>query len=267
MKFTSAELNPGALTSTAEQQFSVKEKQKLLYFLSLLIFTCITVYFFAMMMQQHASIWSAVIFAAIFFCAGVLHIFLFPRWVPPAKAFGLNLYLLYSVLMTVVVIITSLIIFWSNRFHLQSLCFIAGIAFLLPSLATECFQLFAALPKSNYEPWIFPKSTSPEKKMSLLLNSTLFKIHVQLKKSDDKAVLFNITLPRKLTVDTVFRHFFYDHQQTIDLHENGQAYGWHFFANTWYGRKALDPNLSLAENGIREDDIIYAKRADTFINN
>lgn len=267
MKITSAELMPGTLTESAASGFFTKEKHKLVYALSVIFFTGMCSYFFGSMIQQTPSLLSAIIFTAIFFCIGLLHIFLFLQWIPPVKSTGFNPYLLYSFAMAVIVSSTSFIIFWSSGFHLKNFWVITGIGFLLPSLVLECWKIFAEMLKVHYKAWHFSSQNLPEKKMSLLLNSILFKIHVQLKHTDDKGILFNVTLPRKLAVDAVFRHFFYDHQKIIELYEHNQPYGWYFFIKTWYGSKALNPDLSLAENGVKEDVIIYAKRVIHSINN
>lgn len=260
MKFTSAELTPGPLAETTASSISANEKHKMLYVVFVIAFTCLSCYFFGSMMQVGSSALSAIIFAAIFLCVGIIHIFIFPQWMPPIKESGFNMNMLYAIVIAVCISLSSLIMFWSNQFHLKTLWLVSGVAFLLPVLAMECFQLFSTLPASQYEPWYLQADIVPEKKMSLLLNSTLFKVHLLMKPTDDKPVLFNMTLPKKLTVGTAFSYFFFDHQKTIELTENNRPYGWLFFVKTWRGIKMLDPLLSLAQNKIKEGDIIYARR-------
>lgn len=261
MKITSAELSAGTLAETTAGSFFVKEKNLLLYGLLIVFFTSCCAYFFGNILQQNPSAVTAVFFLAIFFCIGVLHVFLFPQWIPAATPQGLSRNLLYAIAIAISISLAAGIVFWSNHFQLKIVWLVTGIAFLLPVLVMECFRIFITLPGANYQPWFPPLHYAPEKKMSLLLNSTLFKIHVLVKTTDSRPMIFNITLPEKLSVDAVFHHFFYDHRQTIDLYENNQPYGWNFFIKTWYGIKAIDPRLSLAENGVKEDYIIYAKRA------
>lgn len=261
MKITSAELSAGPLAETTAGSFFVKEKNRLLYGLLIVFFTGCCAYFFGSILQQNASALTAVIFTAIFFCIGVLHVFLFPQWIPAADLQVLSRNLIYAVAMAISISLVSGIVFWVNHFQLKIVWLVAGIAFLLPVLVMECFRIFITLPVAQYQPWYPSLHRAPEKKMSLLLNSTLFKIHVLVKTTDIRPMVFNITLPAKLSVDAVFHHFFYDHRETMDLYENNQPYGWNFFIKTWYGFKAIDPHLSLAENGIKEDVVIYAKRA------
>lgn len=261
MKITSAELSAGPLAEPTAGSFFINEKHQLLYGLLILVFTGFCAYFFGSMLQQNASALTAVIFSAIFFCIGVLHVFLFPQWVTAANLQGLSRNLMYAIAMSIGISVTSAVVFWANHFHLKLLWLVTGIVFLLPVLVMECFRIFITLPGAQYQPWYRPLHHAPEKKMSLLLNSTLFKIQVLAKTTDIRPMVFNITLPAKLSVDAVFHHFFYDHRQTIDLYENNQPYGWNFFIKTWYGFKAVDPQLSLTENGVKEEVIIYAKRA------
>ena len=74
-------------------------------------------------------------------------------------------------------------------------------------------------------------------------------------------MLFNVTLPRRLSLSAVFCRFLYDQQDKIEVADSSQnPYAWRFSVKGRLGKRMLDPDATLKENHIKESDVIFIER-------
>jgi hypothetical protein len=169
----------------------------------------------------------------------------------------------YSIALTGTAVVGSLFLFSMEKNQLQLKAMVAASAFLLPYSIFATVHYFRSIGAHQYEAWFIPPDVEPDTRMSLLLNSIHFKIKINIKHSDSSPTNFVITLPLRLKLSVVFIRFLYDKHDLIELTDgNGNLYGWLFSVKKGWGKKMLDPELTLKENGVREDDIITVERAE-----
>ena len=204
-----------------------------------------------------------IIYAAAFLLIGLLHIFILPKWLSPIWEQGFSYATIYTIVLAITISMCSLILFslGINQLQLQVIAVVAATAFLLPYAFYATIYYFRSIGARQYQPWFIPPDVEPDTRMSLLLNSIHFKIKINIKDSDIAPTKFIITLSPKLKLSVVFLRFLYDRHDIIEMTDsNGYPYGWLFSIKKRLGKKMLDPDLTLVENGVKEDDIILVER-------
>lgn len=203
---------------------------------------------------------AAWMYAGAFLLLGLVYIFVFPKWLWHLWQKKFVWGTLYTVCL-LAVCMGTLFIFLNNQEQVRLMAILAGSAFLLPYSLFACVYYFRGIRAAKHEPWFIPPDVEPDTRMSLLLNSIHFKIRIYINHADAAPTNFVITLPLKLKLSAVFIRFLYDKHDVIEMSDsNGYPYGWLFSVKRGWRKKMLNPELTLRENGIREDDVIVIER-------
>ena len=262
MKITPAELHQHSIAVETDNswKFSTNIKHIVIYPAILVAMSLSVNYFFISNILPIAPS-ANIIYAGVFLFIGLLHIFIFPRWLRNLMTPGLKFIIVYTVGLALLVSITSLLLFPIDIKQLQVIAITTGSAFLLPFAIYACVYYFRSIGTSQYQPWVIPADAVPDARKSLMLNSIGFKIKINVKESDITPTLFTIHLQAGLKLSVVFIRFLYDHNDTVEaVDSNDNSYGWLFYTWSRWGKKMLDPDLTLSENEIRRGTVIVVER-------
>lgn len=170
---------------------------------------------------------------------------------------------------TVVVATTVFLLFWIASLwgiRFSFLAMLAGaVAFLLPFVLSELAKTYLQLAFGNAALWQVTNEASltyPD----VYLKGIPFRFKLMEEESGN---VFFQTEFRTLT-DMRLREVFYDMMQKqtkkgIDsaalFNDEKRPYRWLFFTSNFPGwSRALDPNLTLAENNLKKDSVVYVQR-------
>ncbi len=203
-----------------------------------------------------------IIYAGAFLLMGCIHIIIFPRWLSHLWEPGFMYGTFYTIALAVILSIIPLVTLFKMGVHqLLIIVPVAVSAFLLPYAVYASVYYFRSIGAKQYQPWFIPPDVEPDTRMSLLLNSIPFKIKINIKNSDSSPTKFVINLSPKLKLSTVFIRFLYDKHDMIEMTDsNGYPYGWLFYIKKRFGKTMLDPDMTLIENWVKEDDVIITER-------
>lgn len=248
--------------ATPGLDFSINTKHSIVY---LTVFICITAafsyVFSAGLFKDLSSATASYIFTAIFLMIGITHIFTFPKWLSHLNAGTAGKGLAYSFILAALISAFVFLLFYLNGLQSWPLAVAAGCAFILPYMVNLCRVYYLSIGTKEYKEWVIPADAVVEKRMSLLLNSLFFQINIKIKYSDKEPMLFNVTLPGRLSLSAVFCRFLYDQQDKIEVADSSQnPYAWRFSVKGRLGKRMLDPDATLKENHIKESDVIFIER-------
>jgi Type VI secretion system, TssN len=263
METSSAELQHGVSVQTNNSWSLSASIRHTVFYPAILILISLTVNYCFGLYILPAITGASFIYAGIFFLIGLLHIVISQKWLFHLWHRHFTRGTVYTIVLAVIIGFTSFILF-SLGIEQSKLWIIAAVAatsFLLPYALYATIHYFRSIGSRQYEPWFIPPDVEPDTRMSLILNSIHFKIKINIKDSDIHPTQFIITLSPKLTLSAVFLRFLYDKHDIIEMTgSNGYPYGWLFSIKKKFGKKMLDPDLTLIENGVREDDVIVVER-------
>ncbi len=140
----------------------------------------------------------------------------------------------------------------------------SSCAFLLPPIIFYSWLNFKTFPEPQYKVWNnFEKvSNNP---VTIYLNSIRINVRLTKKYFDIEEQVFLTTLPEDKAFGKLFNQFLLglNEEEPIEfLDEKQKPYGWIFFVESirGYGKRYIDPDMSLEENNVKENSTIVAKR-------
>lgn len=148
----------------------------------------------------------------------------------------------------------------------------AFIFFLLPFMVAKSFDYMLLIPEDVYPMWYFPAGEIdldiPEDVMD---DESIIVVEFQMAKStaeDAEIIKSRSKLPLKLEFGRFFPIFLDQYNDRnagtqIEFKDAAkQHYGWNFYIKRkWYQSPIyINPELTIRENGVRENDIIVAER-------
>ncbi len=181
--------------------------------------------------------------------------------------------LVFTLYITMLGALAFVVVF--NHFNKQgyALLFTSSfILFLVPFLVVKCFDFMLMIPEEVYPMWYFPSGEVdleiPEDAMD---DESIIVVEFQMARAlDENAELIKSRskLPLKLEFGRFFPIFLDQYNdrnagtQIEFLDENKQPYGWNFYIKPkWYqSARYINPDITIRENGVRENDIIVAER-------
>jgi hypothetical protein len=142
------------------------------------------------------------------------------------------------------------------------------LPFILPSLFMKAYDTYIHIPTEIYKIWSYEKETGGMETEDL--DSTgIILVELELLKQIADAKTFNVKA--KTSENALFGkwfNMFVEHynvrspKEPIVACDADNSYGWLFYVNTFpFGKKHIDPDLSFADNRIKEKNVIIAKRA------
>jgi Type VI secretion system, TssN len=145
----------------------------------------------------------------------------------------------------------------------------ATIGFILPYFVLKAFDYFELIPQKKYKLWYYPLGKDiPD--MDLLDLSKILVIQFELAKRQGDTTLtnFKAKAPVSMLFGELFFLFMYDYNERhpdgpVQYLAGGQPQGWLFYRkHAWWKRRVyLDPHNTFKANGVQDNDIIIAERA------
>ncbi|HUC81402.1 MAG TPA: TssN family type VI secretion system protein [Flavisolibacter sp.] len=137
-------------------------------------------------------------------------------------------------------------------------------AFLLPLVLRQVWHVFESFFFYSGKTWSY-SNTLPLQQSTTFLNSMPVKFKVQL--DDEQEYVFQAAFraPVKMKLGLIFYHIIQQQPEAtgkanIFVNEFGRPYKWVFQSSQFGFERQLDPDLSLIENGIRQNRTIVARR-------
>ncbi len=158
----------------------------------------------------------------------------------------------------------SILYFFLEKDSLM-MAFSSSAAFLLPFVFKLCWLFFTHIPGKEFSIWIPQEKISY--KTTVSLDSLLVRIKLTQHVSNVDEKIYTVFIPYYVKLGDFFNHFLITHNANVassieHIDTSGNKYAWEFFKTGFYGLqlKRLDPALTMAENKINKDALLYLKR-------
>ncbi len=196
-----------------------------------------------------------------FFCLGYLHFLILRANVTgltPSEKF------LYSSLLATVVFLAGSIFYFIAPLVFSWQTVVAGVcAFLLPFVLAEAWRLFYFMSSQAAATWRYSADVSLQK-ATTFLNSMPVRFKIQAGQLAGEYTV-GFRAPVRMKLGTIFYHMVQEQnsqgENVVRLSSGeGQPYEWAFSITVFGWKTFLDPELSLLENGLKENAIVTAQR-------
>lgn len=142
--------------------------------------------------------------------------------------------------------------------------FAYGCAFVWPYTVEEALRLFESFSSPPVMLWRYDPEL-PLQKSTTFLNSIPVRFKIQAGQLSEEGRIVSFRAPVRMKLGLIFYHTVQDQNSKTDraidlLSLDNQPYGWLFSIAGFGGSRNLDPELSLFENGIKENNLILARR-------
>ena len=204
-----------------------------------------------------------IIYLSALLLIGIVHTFLYPAFLPNLQKKKLGFGLLYTFLLAVLCGIVTFAIFYEAKFNYKQIAVAASCSFLLPAIIAASWKYFEEISTKTYQAWVQPAKIFSQNKTSVILDSLKIKIKFKINQSAVEEKIFLVTVPRRMLLGKMFQQFIMDRKLDTDIAvtSNGQKpYGWRFLLQKSFGTTLLDPETSIANNKIKENDSIVIER-------
>lgn len=146
-------------------------------------------------------------------------------------------------------------------------CLFYSCLFLLPYTIYQTWLYYKNILGVNIRKvWYLPALSSQVPTATVFLNSIRIKIKIAPTQGAAERI-YETTVPGRLSLGNMFSHFVYDVEknagESFELKdEENHMYGWQFMTTSFFGinRRAVDAELSLNENKIKSNTVIFARR-------
>jgi hypothetical protein len=198
---------------------------------------------------------------------GTLHAWLFDKFIPlEHKSLGKIFFTLAVCAFGYGLFIMAFKVYYHAPF--PRLYFLPGFFFLAPTFVLIAFNYFIKIPSKVYLAWDFPApGTLPDPKDSEMAEPII--INFEIRKSlEDNRTVFKAKAPKAMDLGKLFYFFINDYNSRnpnnpilISDSEN-KRFKWTFYqsGNIFQGKKYLDPEITIAENRIKENASIICER-------
>ncbi len=160
-------------------------------------------------------------------------------------------------------VLSAIYIFF--RKEILIMAFSSSAAFVIPFFLNHSWTYFNNIPDKEYDTWIPKKRISNT--ASIFLDCISVKIKIARRYFDVHEQTYSVYAPYYIKLGDFFSRFLEEKNRNIetaieDIDKAKNKYAWEFFITDLYGLqlRRLDPNLTLVENKIKQDAIIYLKR-------
>ncbi len=214
------------------------------------------------------------IFGGIFLLFGIIHMIMNRKYFASgnnerSKVFFGELIFAMSVVLFTVVVFSSLQYFLADKAFLFYPMMMSALLFFVPLLVVHTFQAAYTIPAPVFNTWAYPVNNpiplpedNPREKLLVI------GFEIAKKERETKRTFFRAKAPENIALGELYYHFINDynelHSETpIEFTDSrNEPYEWAFrLKPKWYqGQKILDPDLSVRDNGIRENSVIICDR-------
>jgi hypothetical protein len=202
---------------------------------------------------------------------GIIHVILNPSALPWYKdlPFKIQILLLLCILLLAYFFCDLSISFMGNP-KLRFVWFLSLLWFIVPTLLSQTVNFLLEVPKKEFVKWYYPVNEkvadpSDEELKNPLVISFLFRKNSQ----NHDVSTFKAKAPAGMSLGRLFYFFINDYNerhpdsQVSFVNQNGEVEGWVFMRikSKLFGTKeALDPESSIYNNNIRENDELFCAR-------
>ncbi|MEO5894011.1 MAG: TssN family type VI secretion system protein [Ferruginibacter sp.] len=201
-------------------------------------------------------------YVSVLFIFGIGHIFYFPKWLRDVHEQDKKIRFQFSLLMAILAGVAAFLVFGFADFEKPQLAIAGACSFLLPTVILYAWNHFDAIAPRSDLAWYLPAAMP--KKMSIYLNSLQVKIKVKQHYFDIAETTFQVTIPGHLPLGHIFHQFVRDRAEENVLIEltdqQHQPFAWKFFLQKPFGKRVIDPEVTVIENNIKEKDTVLAER-------
>jgi hypothetical protein len=206
----------------------------------------------------------ALIYALII---GALHCWLFEKIVTLEKKNG------YKILFTFAVcsigyglFIISFKLFFKSPF--PRIYFLPAFLFILPTFVLFAFEKYILIPQKVYKVWSFPMpGTLPDPSDNEMTDPIIVNFEIS-KQNGDSLTVFKAKAPRGMILGKLFYFFIMDynsHHPDNPISTSGdenKPFMWSFCLSAGFlsGKIRLDPEITISENGIKENSSVICER-------
>ena len=215
--------------------------------------------------------------AGVYLLFGIIHVTLVRKKYFYSNAHDRTKVLIGEVMFGLSIICFSIVVFSSLQYFISSKdknflfypLLMSTISFFIPFLFLQTFEAALSIPAAEFRTFCYPLQNRidvPDEKPGEKLLVIGFEI--AKKETDARRTYFRAKAPESMLLGELYYHFINDYNEvqsetTIAYTDNeGEAYAWYFRRKPkWYQRQhVLDPDLSVRENGIRENTVIICER-------
>ena len=211
------------------------------------------------------------ILAVVFFIFGLIHLwFTHKRFFHPKKhsnkvLTGEFLFAL-SVIFFTVVTFSSLLYFFKDKYFMFFPVLMSALMFFVPLLFQNMFRTAFGIPAARFVTWQYPQKPIdlPDEKEGEKLLVIGFEI---AKSNGDAKTYFRAKAPEHMPLGELYYHFINDYNELQSetpiryANAHDMTDWWFRIKPKWYQlNRILDPNLTIAENGIKENSVIICER-------
>ncbi len=174
-----------------------------------------------------------------------------------------------SIIFFTIVVFSSLKYLLGGKSFLFYPMLMSCIAFFVPMLVMHAFEAAYTIPSAIFKTWCYPLNQqidlpdeNPREKLYVI------GFEIAKKFTDTKKTYFRAKAPESMKFSELYYHFINDYNELQSetpieyTHESYEPYEWWFRRKPkWYqAQRILDPEISVRENGIRENTVIICER-------
>lgn len=198
----------------------------------------------------------------LFAASGILHIHLFSRKSSSKQLSKFSV--LFSITLALIISVALFLLYlvFSPKGYFMAIA--SGSAFLLPSVIHNAWKTYKQFSQHRFKIWDEYEDITSDR-VTIFLNSMVLKIKLARRYFDIDEEVYEVTLPGHVPFGKLFNDFLVinkdkEHIEVID--ENDNRYNWVFFIErkAAFGKRYIDPDLSLRENGLRDNQVIVGRR-------
>lgn len=138
------------------------------------------------------------------------------------------------------------------------------LPFVLPFMVHKSFVLWKSIPDKIYYVWQYSDHLSTPEPVS----GEAIILHFYLTRSGNNTSSgkFTVKAPMNMKMGDVFHYFLHNYnqqhpEQPVLANSKSYPFGWYFYIKSgWWKKEAVNPNISVYRNQLRDDVLIHAKR-------
>lgn len=212
-------------------------------------------------------LWIFILAQAWLLIIGILHIWLFEKVIKlENKNRGKILFSLTICFFGYALVMLAYRLIFRDPF--PRLYFLPAFFFLAPTFVFIAFDYFVKIPVKVFKAWDFPApGTLPDPSDSEMANPIIVNFEIRKKPGENRTV-FKAKAPKGMALGKLFYFFVSDYNSrnpdnpVVFKDKEEKLYKWLFYhtANLIRGKVHLDPEITIADNRIRENSTVVCER-------
>lgn len=215
---------------------------------------------------------------AVFLLFGTVHILFVHKRYFGGSRYKLNSVLLAEIVFGLSVVFFTLVVFSSLQYFLKNEkaflfypVLLSALLFFVPLLVFHSFQAAMDIPATTFPVWTYPLHKPidlPDPEDMPNERIVVIGFEIAKKETDERKTYFRAKGPETMKLGDFFYHFMNEYNETYSETPIAYVDGGYEPFEWWFGRKSkwyqwariYNPDLSIRENGIRENTVIVCER-------